>query len=69
MLNSRVKHIQHVVLSADRPAQTDPIKVFANFQGNVIGKKYARKQANDSTPLLYRREAISLLGQYASERI
>jgi hypothetical protein len=68
MLNSRVKHIQHVVLSADRPAQTDPIKVFANFQGNVIGKKYARKQANDSTPLLYRREAISLLGQYAREK-
>ena len=68
MLNSRVKHIQHVVLSADRPAQTDPRKVFADFQGSVTRKKYTRKVADESAELLYRQEAMSLLGVYAKRK-
>ena len=67
MLNARVKRIQHVVLSADRPAQTDPRKVFANFQGSdVSGKK--NTTANDGAELLHRHKAMSLLAEYAKEK-
>ena len=56
----------HVVLSSDRPAQTDPKKVFANFQGSVSGKRNTK--ANQSDELLHRHEAMSLLAEYAKEK-
>lgn len=67
MLNTLIKHIQHVVLSADRPAQTDPREVFANFQGsNASGNKNAT--ANGTAKLLHRHKATSLLAEYAKEK-
>ena len=68
-MTSRVKRIQHVVLSTDRPPQTDPRGIFADFQGSVNGKTFGGTQASaDNTQLLQRHEAMSLLGQHAKAK-
>ena len=66
MLNNVVRY-KHVVLSTDRPLQTNPRQVFKNFQGNTNGKNYAEME--ESIALMWNEDtAMSLLHKYGLKK-